>query len=320
MYESVEDFVRLVDEGSNGRIKITHYPGTLLGDYGVQQQSVAAGTQAMAFVFPQTAINPKWDVRTLNYIVYNWEQAYEMFKPGGWMVSLWDQIALESNWKILVFSCVGSNTMISNKLFDPLNPEGLKVRVPGFRSWVAAYKSLGFSPVGMPMAEVASALALNTIDASAGCSHAEFKIYGDAFEYVYAYQDLFQAAPLVMNLDLWNSLSPGDQQFLLSAAQEATEDKWPEFTQIVADEWNGLLDFQKVVSLDGDGWATCAQKVRASQWDVAEAWIGKDLVDIVRANAAPLPWGKTIDEMNYGFGINTSEWLINRQGEVIYGP
>ncbi|GAI74230.1 unnamed protein product [marine sediment metagenome] len=40
-------------------------------------------------------------------------------------------------------------------------------------------------------------------------------------------------------------------------------------------------------------------------------------MDIIRANAVELPWGLTVDEMNYGFGkVVTTEWLTERQGGV----
>ena len=66
-----------------------------------------------------------------------------------------------------------------------------------------------------------------------------------------------------------------------------------------------------------DGWATLAERARDAEWAYVEKIVGKEMMDVVRANAPELPWGKTLDEMNYGWGkVLTTEWLVKRQGAV----
>ena len=320
LYATVEDLVERVAAASDGRITLTHYPGTLLGDYTAQQEAIAAGTHDMAFTWPSTAMNPKWDISKLGSIMYNWEDAYAAFEPGGWNSTLWDGIAEETNWKLLGLNPGGSMNVISNKLFDITNPGGLKIRVQSNRVIQARYDALGFNPITMPMSDVASSLAIGTIDASSGCSFAEFKVYGDAFKYVYAVSEHFSATPGVMNLDLFNSLSAADQKLLLDAASGATDAAWEKLGDDVVKNWNGLLDWQIVVTLDGNRWSALAQKVRDGEWTAAEALLGTNLVDLVREHATPLPWGLSLEEMNYGWGILTNDWVINRQGSIVTGP
>ena len=320
LYQTVEDFIDRVDQKSDGRIELTHYPGTLLGDYTAQQEAIAAGSQEMAFLWPSTKMNPKWDLAKLGFIYYNWEQAYEALQPGGWLESLRDDIAEETNWKLLA-SCPGSSmNIIANELFDITDPGGLKIRVQSNQVIHDRWDIVGFSPVNIPFSEVSTALTTGTIDASSGCATAEFPVFGEAFKYVYVTSDMFSATPLVMNLDLWKSLSSGDQQILLDASKEATDAAWSKQEADLKKNWNGLLDWQVVVTLDGDTWSTIAQKCREQEWTNAESLIGKDLVDVVRANAEPLPWGMTIDEMNYGFDLLTTDWILGRQDSVVTGP
>jgi len=250
----------------------------------------------------------------------NWEQALEMFEPGGWMTSMWDGIAEDTNWKIMGLVVTSETQVQSKQLYDPLNAGGRKIRVQPTKSWVARFEALGYSPVTMPMSEVATGLATGTIDAAAGCATSEFKIYGDAFTYLYLYHDIFSATTGVMNLDVWNSLSAEDQKIILDATAESIKGVEERHGQTITGDWNSLLDWQKLVTLDGNAWSTAAEKARAAEWAAAEQWVGKGLVDVVRANAVPLPWGLSLDEMNYGFGLLTNDWIIARQGEIITGP
>ena len=319
LFSTVEDFMARVDKASGGRIKLTHYPGTLLGDYTVQQEAIASGAQEMAFLWPSTKMSPKWDIAKLGFIFYNWEQAYAAFKPDGWNSTMWDDIAKETNWKILA-SCPGSSmNVISNKLFDVTNPKGLKIRVQSNRVVESRFNVLGFSPVTIPFSEVSTALTTGTIDASSGCATAEFSVFGEAFKYVYVTSDMFSATPLVMNLDLWKSLPAADQKILLDASKGATDEAWKNIGNEIRKSWEGLLKWQVVVTLDGDAWSTLAQKAREKEWTAAEAWMGKDLVGVVRKNASPLLRGKTLDQMNYGFGVLTSQWINKRQSSIVTG-
>ncbi|MFC1931968.1 TRAP transporter substrate-binding protein DctP, partial [Chloroflexota bacterium] len=320
LFDTAENFKVLVEGNSEGRMTITHYPGTLLGDYSIQQESVAAGTLDMCWTFPVSTLNPAWDLRGIGYITYNERGAEEMFKPGGWAEPLWDQIAEKANWKQLGVLLTAGCHIISNEMYDPLDPGGLKLRVQATKSFIPKYQALGFNPITMPMSEAASALRVGTIDAVAGAGNSEFRIYGDAFEVVTAYHDRFAGAHFIINLDLWKSLSEDDRAILHEAASQTIGHAFSNYKNDVAKDWNDLLEWQKVVTLDGDTWAKCAEKVREAEWNTAEEWIGKDTMDIVRAHADPLPWGKTLDEMEYAYGLINTDWLIARQGEVITGP
>jgi len=129
----------------------------------------------------------------MGYTGWNIDQAEEKFGQDGWLFSIWDVISGECNWKLLSIapggSAVDGESIISNKSFDPLNPEGIKLRVIPSDNLLTRFKALGFNPAIMPFSEVSSALALGTIDASAGCIPQEYAVFGDTFKYAYVLQD-----------------------------------------------------------------------------------------------------------------------------------
>lgn len=319
-----EAFIERLEKASEGRINIRYYPGELLGDYIIQQEAVQSGSLDLAFTYPITKTNPKWDVLALGYVGWSAEQAEDRFKQDGWMFKIVDEVAAECNWKLLAIapggSAMGGTTVISNKSYDPLDPKGVKLRVMPAENLVTRYSALGYNPIMMPFSEVSSALALGTIDAAAGCIPQEFSVFGDAFKYAYAGMDDQTVIPFIMNLDLWNTLSEEDQKLVLEAA-DFTDDPdygWDAWKEAIEFSYNEeLLPWQILVTLDGDGWATLAERARDAEWAYVEKIVGKEIMDVVRANAPELPWGLSLDEMNYGWGkVLTSEWLIERQGAV----
>jgi TRAP-type C4-dicarboxylate transport system substrate-binding protein len=318
LYNTAEVFIEHVEADSNGRITIEHFPGELLGDYLVVQEAVAAGSIDFCFTWPSTDVHPGWDVFWMGFDIYNMDQAFEKYRIGGWGTAVWDAVAEMSNWKMLGAMSSGSDEIQSKELYDPVNPEGRKIRVQASAQAAAKYAAVGYSPVTMPMSEVSTALATGVIDAAAGCNHQEFAAYGEGFDYLYAVHDLWAGTPLFTNLDLWNSLSVDDQHILEHAAELAYEYGWEHFEEATVGQWNDLYDFQIVIGVDGTDWATMAQKARTAAWTEAEATAGTENVDLIRANAEPLPWGLTIDQMDYGFGIVNTEWLMARQNGVYY--
>jgi len=52
-----------------------------------------------------------------------------------------------------------------------------------------------------------------------------------------------------------------------------------------------LLPWQIVVTVDGDGWATLAEKAREKEWAHIESVIGEDLMNIIKENVPDLPLG-----------------------------
>ncbi len=324
LYNIAEKFIEKVAKASDGRIKITHYPSDLLGDYMVQQEAVGSGALELAITWPGSAMDPRWDILGMGYIGWNSDHGKEIYGPDGWMNPVLDEIAKACNWKIIGMSpngaTVGGDCVISNQSYDPLDPAGRKIRVQASENYTYRYKAMGYSPITMPMSEVSSALALGTIDASAGAVHTEFAIYGDAFKYVYMYSPVLFPAQWIMTRSLWDSLSEADQNLILEAANffDDPEYGWEAWEDDAVNSYeNDLLPWQIIVTLDGDAWATMAEKARAAEWPFMETIIGKEFMDVIRANAVELPWGKTLDEMKYGYDkVLTTEWLKNRQGEV----
>ncbi|MCB1810010.1 MAG: TRAP transporter substrate-binding protein DctP, partial [Candidatus Competibacteraceae bacterium] len=104
----------------------------------------------------------------------------------------------------------------------PADLQGMKIRTTPNPAHVKAFELLGANPTPMPFAELYVALQTGTVD---GQENPVVHIYNSRLHEVQKYLSLtahaYTAAPLVMNLPKFNSLSPEHQQLLLTAAHEA---------------------------------------------------------------------------------------------------
>jgi len=290
-YDFAEDLVKRVDEASNGRIILNHYPGDLLGDWAVQAENVMRGTQDVYVGAVPSSVTPKWEVHSLVYIVGDWDHAYEFYKPGGWLYGVFQKIAEEdSNWKVLGIAPEGFAGIVSTKEFAPMpGPKNLKARVMGAEGWRLMMEAIGFDAVTMPWSEIHSALMLGTIDAAMGATGADdYDMFSDVADYAYFYNAAFGTNLLIVNLDLFNSLSPADQELLEKVGSEWTAYTWSVYKDYQDEKWDEIRAAGKIeiIELTPEQWSANAEVVRAAAWPYYEEVVGKDIMDVIEANAA----------------------------------
>ncbi|MEM9629297.1 MAG: TRAP transporter substrate-binding protein [Pseudomonadota bacterium] len=138
---------------------------------------------------------------------------------------LWDEVS--SSFGIKAFMAGNSSAQAGGWFNKEINSvedlKGLKMRIPGFGGKVI--EAVGGTAVTLPGGEIFAALQSGTVDAAEMAGpwiDLGFGFY-KAAEYFYnpGFQEPTSAESLGINLDLWNDLSPADQEIIrLAAAQE----------------------------------------------------------------------------------------------------
>ncbi|MBA7694366.1 hypothetical protein ES703_102975 [subsurface metagenome] len=111
-------------------------------------------------------------------------------------------------------------------------------------------------------------------------------------KYVYAYFYRIEVQPIIMSLEVWNSLSKEDQEIVEEAAEIAIAKGW-EVGQKVEDYYKDRLvskyGFEEIIELTPEQHKLNVKAVRDEVWPKLDELIGKDLMDGIRKYAAPLP-------------------------------
>lgn len=282
---SVEAFKKKVEERTQGRIKITIYPARQLGDDKQELEAIIAGTQDMGLISASqfASYTPVFAGLQLPWLITDYDTFDKVLHSD---VAKKILASLEKhNLKGLAIYEGGIRDILSKdkKITVPDDVKGMKMRVPPsevLKDWALA---VGATPVPLPYGEVYNALQTGMVDS---VEMNPSSVYTEKFYEVAKYlmdSNQFPFPPVViMNLNIWNKLSPEDQKIIADAAWEAIDDS----TRINKEQEIKDLEFIKskgvtVYSVDMTPWKAKAQPVY-DKWMAKDPLI-KELVDYVNS-------------------------------------
>jgi tripartite ATP-independent transporter DctP family solute receptor len=224
-----------VTRRSSGTLNVVFHGGTLLSKEleimdAVKSGNIALGTPvgAACTVFPEMC------VFLTPYLVRDYNHAYAMFN-GEIGRQLDETFQKKYKVKIIFFYDYGFRHFWNNRkpIATPADLKGLKLRVQQGRVFADTVNGLGASAVPMAWGEVVPAAQQGVIDG------ADLPIYNinalkvyEVSKYVSMTFHNYGPTLLVMNLDVWKSLTPEQQKLFLEVGREAQK-KIRELTESV---------------------------------------------------------------------------------------
>lgn len=222
---AMEKIKEKIETETDGRIEITLYPAQQLGDYTQVYEDVMRGSIDMALLSVPSQYDHKLEIAWLPYIGSTYEEIKKVYSPGSYISDVVSDLHANLGVKFLGFFGEGYGGLACNKpVEEPADltvPKSLLVRVPPMESWRLGIEALGFRTTTIPYAEVYTALQTGVADGWFGgppnLNYAGFK---DVIKYFYNYNNSYESTTFVMNMNLWESLSPEDQKIISDAITE----------------------------------------------------------------------------------------------------
>jgi TRAP-type C4-dicarboxylate transport system substrate-binding protein len=218
----MDQWCKEVDKRTNGRVKVTQFPGGTLTPPAQTYDGVVRGIADIGLSFASYTMGrfPLTEVIDLplgyktGYVGAKLaNEYYKKFKP-----KEFDEV------KVLFFHTSPPHTLFTKKAINNLEDlKGLKIRSTGTSAKVV--QALGGAPVAMPMSESYDSLSRGIAEGIV-CPFEPMKgfklaevvssctLYGSAFE---------QAAYVVMNKEKWNGLPPDIQKIIEKINKEWVE-------------------------------------------------------------------------------------------------
>lgn len=276
-------FSAAVAEATGGDVSINIFPASALGDYTTVQERVSVGAIDMATQPAATAADRRMQISSFPYLANSWDDARAIYGPDGAVRNVMAELYAAQDITMLAaypvyFGGISLNT-------DPVNPgdpsqsNGIKVRVPGIKSFQLTGESLGYIPSPIPFSEAFTAIQTGVVDG----------VIGSGAEGYYAsFRDVTKAyVPANTHFEVWYmiisngslaELDAEDQEALKAAAVDFEAQRWT-----VAEEDQGKWEQRLVdelgtnlVSLSDDQLAAMAAKVREEVWPVVLEDVGAD--------------------------------------------
>lgn len=218
-------FVKEIEQGSKGKIKVELYPNAQLGGDREMSEAVQMGTLTMAI--PSTSALAGFDKRIqaldLPYLFTTRENAFKAVD--GILGSKLNAIMAAKGIDILGYQENGFRHVTNNKrpIKSPADLKGLKIRTMENPMHIAFFKELGANPTPMSWGELYTALQQGTVDAQENpyAMIDDGKFY-EVQKYVSETGHVFSFEVLIANKKFIDKLPADLRTLVLKAAKDAT--------------------------------------------------------------------------------------------------
>ena len=273
-------YVKLIDERTNGKIKIDFFPSGQIGGEQQMVQGIQMGTVGMENT--STTGYPVYDVLWIPYIFRDREHMWKVFRgPIGQQWS--DQYIKDRGIRVMGYAYRSPRDLTTSKqkVTKVSDMKGLKIRVPEAAPIVAGFKAMGANPTPMGWPEVFTALQQGTVDGQENPLEtiAANKLW-EVQKYVMLTEHIYIPWLELIDERLWQKMTPETQK-------------------IMVDTWNEIADEVEKEVLAND------QKYKKQLQDNGMTVVGppdldiqsfRDAVKNVWKDYAPKAWGDGVWE------------------------
>lgn len=220
----VKKFAELVAAKSGGKIKVTEFPSSQLGNELQQQSALVGGVQEMlvASTTSLAGVVKEFGLLDFPFLFSHARQADEMVDgPLGRMLAA--RLA-DKGIVVLGFFDLGFRNVTNSKrpITKAEDLEGLKLRVIPNPVFIETFKTFKANPLPMPFAELYGALESKAVDGQENpyAVILSSKLY-EVNKFVSETNHVYATNPVQISKRFWDKLSPAEQKLLREAATEA---------------------------------------------------------------------------------------------------
>ena len=220
------EFAQKVEERTNGRIQVKIFPNGQLGSETENMEQLMAGVIAMTKVSAPglATYNEAYHTFGLPYLFDDTEDFYH--KMDSQQMRDFFLSTADDGFVTLTYYTSGARSFYTKDraIRTPEDLHGLKIRVQDMQTQTDMLEALGGIPVAMSYGDVYTSLQTGIID---GTENNETALttgkHGEICKVFSKDEHAMIPDVMVMSAQIWNNISPEDQQIILEAAYESTD-------------------------------------------------------------------------------------------------
>ncbi len=287
---AAQAFADEVKQRSDGRIEVTVYPASQLGDWTethslLMQGAIDIGLQALS-----TNFDRRLAIAWFPYIAPTYAEAKTAYSRGGFAYDIVDELIQKQGLRLLgVFGDGMGGAGFAKDVSNPATPgedKHLRIRVwPGGTTHRVLMEKMGFQVATIPWAELYTGMQTGVVDGQIGGSpEMTYSNFKDITKTWVQYNDHLELAWFVMNSERLGSLPEADQKLLVDVAQDISSKR---FDSVEAADERQLKALEaggtKVVRLTPEQLQQMASFTREKVWPVIGEELGDDVMAKLRA-------------------------------------
>lgn len=223
---AAQQFKKVVEEKTDGKIKIEIYSSGVLGTMQEMIESVRVGALDMQLAGGGTMVIyiPQFAAAGAPFLFNSYEEAYALLD--GPVGDSWAEAAEEKGFKLLSYCDLGMAQITNNvrPINSPKDLKGLKMRSPNEATYIKTFQDLGSAVSTLAYSELYLALSQGVVDGQFNPIDAIMNSSFDEVQNYLAMSNIFYYyVSFIMNKDLWDSFDEDVQQIIQEAAYEARD-------------------------------------------------------------------------------------------------
>ncbi|HOB81797.1 MAG TPA: TRAP transporter substrate-binding protein DctP [Peptococcaceae bacterium] len=233
-----QEFKRIIEEKSSGRIKVDIFPVGQLGDGSNLVELLQNGAVEFGINCPgaTATIVPETNVFNTHFLLPgDTQKAREVLKTSPTIKEYINSAYYAQNMQVLDWFCEGYMMWTADReIRKPADMKGFKIRTMASPMIAAMYEAYGANPTPVPYMEVYSSLQLKMIDGQVNPLFAieEMKFYEVQDYLILSKQDVF-VATFCANKKYWEALPEDVKKLVTDSVEEVNE-----YIHEVADDLN----------------------------------------------------------------------------------
>ncbi len=268
----INAFADKVKDTTGGDVSLRIFPASALGDYTTVQEKISLGAVDMAIQPAAAGADRRAQISYFPYLAQDYKTAQKLYGKGGAVRSALEEIYAKQDITVLAaYPVYFGGISLNTTPVDPGNADaakGIKVRVPGVKSFQMLADSLGYIGSPIPFSEAFTAVQTGVVDGVIG-SGAEgyYASFRDVTKTFIRANTHFEVWYLIINTETYYGLDEEDKAAMVSAAEEFETARWAAAEEDQVKNENKLAENgAKIVVLSDDELAAAAAKVRAEVW------------------------------------------------------
>ena len=287
--QAAQAFADEVEARSDGRINITVYPSSQLGDWTETHPQLMQGAIDIGLQPLSTNFDRRLAIAWFPYIAPTYDEAKAAYIRGGFASDIVDELIQKQGLSLLgVFADGMGGAGFTKDVSNPAVPgedKQLRIRVwPGGTTHRVLMEKMGYQVATLPWAELYTGMQTGVVDGQIGGSpEMAYSNFKDITKTWVQYNDHLELAWFVMNTQRLESLPEADQKLLRDVAQEISSKRFDEVQaaderQLEALEAAGA----KIVRLSPEQLQQMASFTREQVWPEIDEELGDEVMDKLR--------------------------------------
>ncbi len=217
-------------EATGGDVNIEIYAASALGDYTTVQERVSVGAIEMATQPAATGTDRRMQIASVPFLASNWEDARKIYGPGGVLHETMAELFSKQDITMLAaYPVYFGGISLNRDAVTPgtTEPKGIKVRVPGIKSFQLTGEALGYIPAPIPFSEAFTAIQVGVVDGVIG-SGAEgyYASFRDVTKSYIPANTHFEVWFMIISNEALSGLDEDDQAAMKKAAEDFEAARW----------------------------------------------------------------------------------------------